>query len=136
MRNNSYLDTPTLFTDLSPIREPETIAEKTPGSSAGEFVRWCWNVGSDFRNSPDITNLRFWLEKTGATPTPSEEGDILMEARRLFLKKVEQGWQPWHDLNGVTTTDEFAQLVDRLRQAGEMRNDDATLMFIQPTRKS
>jgi hypothetical protein len=55
-----------------------------------EFVLWCWNVGSNFHNSPDITNLRSWVRKRGTTLASSEEAEVLVEARRLFLKKVEQ----------------------------------------------
>jgi hypothetical protein len=91
MRNDSLIGTPSLFTpELLTGGELETPQDSTQGASAREFVRWCWNVGSDFRNSPDITNLRYWLQKKGAQTTPSEEDDILVEARRIFLKKVEQ----------------------------------------------
>jgi hypothetical protein len=57
---------------------------------ARDFIRWCWSFGTDFHNSPDITNLRSWLKKESLSPSPSEEQEILVEARRLYLKKVEQ----------------------------------------------
>jgi hypothetical protein len=98
MRNETPIATPSLFPELlggSEAVEPD-IAEKiekieeTPDALARAFVRWCWGFGSDFRNSPDITNLRVWLRKVKVEPTPNEEEGILEESRRLFLKKVEQ----------------------------------------------
>ena len=94
MRNVTSAGTPSLFTpDLfaAPEKAEEPVrAERDAGHSARDFVRWCWSFGSDFRNSPDITNLRFWLQKNRIEFSESEEDEILAEARRLFLKKVEQ----------------------------------------------
>jgi hypothetical protein len=64
--------------------------ESTSGALARDFVRWCWGVADDFHNSPDITNLQFWLQKSEGKATRVEEDEILAEARRLYLKKVEQ----------------------------------------------
>jgi hypothetical protein len=99
MRHVTPTETPSLFPDLlggDPAVEPaveenvEEKAEGTPDALARSFVHWCWGFGNDFRNSPDITNLRVWLRKVNASPTANEEEDILEESRRLFLKKVEQ----------------------------------------------
>jgi len=94
MRNASRVETPSLFTPelLVGNESPGQTEgrEQTPSALARDFVQWCWGVGGDFHNSPDITNLRYWLESVAASPSPSEEGEILVEARRLFLKKVEQ----------------------------------------------
>jgi hypothetical protein len=92
MRHVTPVPTPSLFPELLSGNEPVTAVEETPERPdlAPGFVRWCWSFGGDFRNSPDITNLRFWLQKVKATPSPNEEEEILEEARRLFLKKVEQ----------------------------------------------
>jgi hypothetical protein len=99
MRNVTPIETPSLFPELlegnEPGRpaQPAQPAEETlekPDALARGFVRWCWSFGGDFRNSPDITNFRFWLRKAKVTPSPAEEEQILEEARRLFLKKVEQ----------------------------------------------
>jgi hypothetical protein len=84
MQNAARLATPDLFT-------PEVMIAETPvGNQAREFVRWCCSVGDDFRNSPDATNLQFWARKTKSRIAKSEEGEILAEARRLFLKRIEQ----------------------------------------------
>ena len=94
MRHVTPLDTPSLFTpellngneSLDVVSSPE----KSTDVHARDFVRWCWSFGNDFHNSPDITNLRSWLRKGQLSPSASEEEEILAEARRLFLKKVEQ----------------------------------------------
>ena len=93
MRNVTSVDPPNLFTPgLIPENEP--VGEgSSSGQQARAFVMWCWGVGDDFHNSPDITNLRFWLEKYGRKKqqlSTAEEDEVLGEARRLYLKKVEQ----------------------------------------------
>jgi len=84
MRNDLTVDTPSLFS-------PEVIAAETPaGNHAREFVRWCWSLGDNFRNSPDATNFQFWMKRAKVKISKSEESEVLSEARRLFMKKVEQ----------------------------------------------
>ena len=90
MRNVPRVETPSLFTPELLV-EAESLGIVEPRDVlARDFVQWCWGVGGDFHNSPDITNLRFWLGRGKAIPSASEEAEILAEARRLFLKKVEQ----------------------------------------------
>jgi len=57
---------------------------------AKDFVRWCCSFGSSFRNSPDITNLRYWAQKNKIKIKERDEADILDTARPLFIKRVEQ----------------------------------------------
>jgi hypothetical protein len=94
MRHAPPLETPSLFTpELLNGSESIDVVESREKSTdvlARDFVRWCWSFGTDFHNSPDITNLRSWLRKGRLNPSPSEEDEILVEARRIFLKKVEQ----------------------------------------------
>ena len=91
MRNITSVDPPNLFTPaLMKDAEPAVSAESSSGVLAREFVRWCWGVGDDFHNSPDLTNLQYWLQKNKSNPSQVEEKEILVEARRLLLKKVEQ----------------------------------------------
>jgi hypothetical protein len=94
MRDATPLETPSLFTPelLNGNESLNVVAipEKSADIVAREFVRWCWSFGNDFHNSPDITNLRSWLQKERLSPSASEEEEILVEARRLFLKRVEQ----------------------------------------------
>lgn len=91
MRNITSIDPPNLFSpELIPDTEPSVSADSNSGTLARDFVRWCWGVGDGFHNSPDGTNLRFWLEKSQGSATRVEEDQILVEARRLYLKKVEQ----------------------------------------------
>jgi hypothetical protein len=73
-------DTPTLF-DPPPT---ETV------SQAKDFVRWCCSFGNGFRNSPDISNLRYWAQKNQVKIKEGEEQEILETARAAFLKRLEQ----------------------------------------------
>ena len=57
---------------------------------AKEFVRWCCSFGSDFRNSPDVTNLRFWAKKFKIKIKERDEPEVLETARTLLLKRIEQ----------------------------------------------
>src|SRR5437899_1691721 len=98
MRNLATNNTPSLFpTEPMPTAPPaieETEREEAkPRELAREFVRWCCSFGRDFHNSPDAANLRYWLHKTGITPSDIpdiDEDELLHEARRLFLKRIEQ----------------------------------------------
>lgn len=76
----STQETPSLF-DAPP---PVTV------SHAKDFVRWCCSLGGDFRNSPDIANLRYWAQKTEVKFKDGEEAAVLEAARALFLKRIEQ----------------------------------------------
>jgi hypothetical protein len=57
---------------------------------AKDFVRWCCSFGTDFRNSPDVANLRFWALKNKIKIKERDETEIIDTARSLFLKRVEQ----------------------------------------------
>jgi hypothetical protein len=57
---------------------------------AKEFVRWCCSFGDEFRNSPDIANLRYWAYQNKLKIREREEFDILDAARPAFLKRIEQ----------------------------------------------
>ena len=72
-------DTPTLF-DAPP---PPAI------SQAKDFVRWCCSFGNDFRNSPDIANLRYWAHTNKVKIKVRDENEILQAARSAFLKRIE-----------------------------------------------
>jgi hypothetical protein len=57
---------------------------------AKEFVRWCCSFGADFRNSPDVTNLRYWSQKSKIKIKERDEAEILDTARSMFQKRIEQ----------------------------------------------
>src|SRR5207247_1622601 len=87
--------TPLMFDTLPPLaRSPEPPRElkdeKGTDRLAKDFVRWCCSFGAEFRNSPDITNLRYWAQKNKLKIKDREESDILNAARAAYLKKVEQ----------------------------------------------
>jgi hypothetical protein len=48
-----------------------------------------------------------------------------------FLKAAEDRRRPWEALRDIQARDHFASWVEQLRAAGEMRNDDVTLIRIQ-----
>ena len=86
--------TPSLF-DAPPAGQlPDVLEpgwnEKGTDKLAKDFVRWCFSLGGDFRNSPDVTNLRYWAQKTKSKIDESEELQILAMARPLFFKRIEQ----------------------------------------------
>jgi len=77
-----------LFQDV-----PASLFDAPPSAKylhAKEFVRWCCSFGPDFRNSPDITNLRYWKSKSKIKVNEHEEREVLETARRLFVKRIEQ----------------------------------------------
>jgi hypothetical protein len=82
-------DTPTLF-DPPP---PAAI------SHAKDFVRWCCSFGTEFRNSPDVANLRYWANKNKVKIKQRDEAEILEAARAAFLKRIEQLMRKSESLN-------------------------------------
>jgi hypothetical protein len=88
--------TPSLFENASLLQVPpqaepqESREEKRNEKLARDFLRWCCSFGRDFRNSPDITNLRFWIKKARLKLKPRDEADILRAVRPLFIKHLEQ----------------------------------------------
>jgi hypothetical protein len=49
-----------------------------------------------------------------------------------FLQQTEEARHPWKDLQAIATDERFVQFMKDLREAGKLRNDDVTLMLIQP----
>jgi hypothetical protein len=91
MRNITSVDPADLFTPGVVTDSGATVPEgSSSGVLANEFLKWCWGVAEDFHNSPDITNLQYWLEKKNEKLAGSEQNTVLVEARRLYLKKLEQ----------------------------------------------
>ena len=73
---------------VEPPREKQI--ERHSEAIAREFIKWCCGFGADFRNSPDLANLRFWCENTKLKLKDDEKEEVLAFARRLFSKKLEQ----------------------------------------------
>jgi hypothetical protein len=84
----SLFDVP-LAAPVPDVLEP-SWSEKGPDKLAKDFVRWCFSFGDHFRNSPDITNLRYWGKQSKSTIGESEEHHILTIARPLFFKRIDQ----------------------------------------------
>jgi len=89
------LSTPSLF-DVPPAVLPAPAVEAPAREDRGtdqlakDFIRWCFSFGSDFRNSPDVINLRTWCGKAKFKLHDHEESEVLVEARRLYFKRIEQ----------------------------------------------
>jgi hypothetical protein len=81
---------PLIVPEVPPPVPEQPRPEKRAAKLAAEFVRWCCSFGRDFRNSPDITNLRFWIEKTKLKLKPQEEAELLDAAQTAFRKHIEQ----------------------------------------------
>ena len=77
--------------ELSQDPSPSLFDAPPPVSylHAKDFVGWCCSFGTDFRNSPDITNLRYWAQKN-KVDINGDEVEILETARSLFLKRIDQ----------------------------------------------
>jgi hypothetical protein len=94
MRNLIDNDAPSLFpTDATPLSIP--VDEPSPEELAAhklakEFVKWCCSFGRDFHNSPDAGNLRYWVQKYRIPHAGVGEDELLSQARRLYLKRIEQ----------------------------------------------
>ena len=78
--------------ELSQESVPSLFDAPPPDSylRAKEFVRWCCSFGPDFRNSPDVTNFRYWAQNNQIKIKEHELAEILDTARSLFLKRIEQ----------------------------------------------
>ena len=95
MRNLGTDTTPSLFSSepippLTTAVDEPAREEPTPNKVARDFVRWCCSFGRDFHNSPDVTNLRYWLHQTKVKTADLDEDELLLEARRLYVKRIEQ----------------------------------------------
>ncbi len=76
------LSTPSLFDPASGEKRSEKLAK--------DFSRWCSSFGVEFRNSPDVINLRTWAQKMDLKLKETEENEVLIEARKLYLKRIDQ----------------------------------------------
>jgi hypothetical protein len=92
--------------ELLPQDSAPSLFDAPPPASylhAKDFVRWCCGFGTDFRNSPDVTNLRFWARKNKIKIQDSEETEILETARPMFLKRIEQAVRKLEKLQSAET---------------------------------
>ena len=82
----------TQMRSLFDVAEPEPQQRSTKPTTSAQiartFVRWCFSLGADFRNSPDETNLRSWAADKGLPYKTSQERQILKNARELYLQRI------------------------------------------------
>ena len=88
LTNPSLFDVPPAAA-LRPVPEAPPREESRAENLARDFVRWCFSFGRDFRNSPDLINVRNWAHKTRLKLSDAEETQLLLEARRLYLRRIE-----------------------------------------------
>ena len=91
----SELSTPSLFEEAArvpppPVSEIPVCEDRGSERLAKDFTRWCSSFGAEFRNSPDVINLRTWAQKNKLKLKDSEEKEVLVEARKLSLKRIDQ----------------------------------------------
>jgi hypothetical protein len=89
LTNPSLFDVP-VAAALQQAPEAPPREESRAEDLAKEFIRWCFSFGRDFRNSPDLINIRNWAQKTRLKLSDAEETQLLLEARRLYLRRIEQ----------------------------------------------
>src|SRR5262245_39908447 len=75
---------------VAPSAEESVPEEKRSDRVAKDFVRWCFSFGEEFRNSPEIINLRGWAQRAQVKLQDIDEDDVLTESRKLYLKRVDQ----------------------------------------------
>lgn len=80
-----------LFSDQSNTETPPSAAPEDGNEKlAQDFVRWCFGFGPEFRNSPDVTNLRFWTAKKKLDLSERVEASVHRIALKLYAKKLDQ----------------------------------------------
>ena len=98
---------------------------------------------SDFGNRPSLLGSRRRLPEQARTLRLHYEGDfcpadiffLMTDAlAEWFLRTVEEGQQPWRNLQAVVTEGQFVPYIDKLRETKALRNDDVTLMLIRSSR--
>ena len=95
----------------------------------------------EFGNRPSLMGSR----KRGSTQPRARRmhlrgnlngGDVIFlmtdALAQWFLTEVEDGQRPWSDLQTIATEAQFISFIDSLRESKKLRNDDVTLMLIQP----
>ena len=90
-----FEQTPAALNVLPPATAVDEPSKDEKGTVrlAKDFVRWCYSFGAGFRNSPDITNLRYWAQKSKLKIKEREGAEILEIARPIFFKRLEQDTQ-------------------------------------------
>jgi hypothetical protein len=108
----------------------------------GDRVRRAFPVkrAADFDNRPALVGSRrrpLLLPRCRRVRTRGtwRPGDVFLlttdALAQWFLGEVEAGERPSEQLTSVRCPEAFVALVDELRAAGQLRNDDTTLMRIQ-----
>jgi hypothetical protein len=92
----------------------------------------------DFTISPPLISSRFLSsvhkEDVKFAEGELDTGETLIVATdafsQWFLKMHENGEKPWALLSTISNNEAFRALMDKLRDAGEMRNDDVTVLMV------
>jgi hypothetical protein len=82
---------------------------------------------------PDRPSRRPKRRRARGTWEPHDRLLLMTDAlAQWFLKQAEQGEQPWRSVEESKTDVDFGAWVEDLRDRGELRNDDVTLLTIRP----
>ena len=115
------------------IRDNQLIAA-FPLNDSSLFGSRVTLISSDPGNNHDVPAE---IRETAGTWNPGDTFFLMTDAvAAWFFKQVEQGIRPWIDLNRFghpAMAGAFPEWVDELRGAGQMKNDDVTVVRIQAT---
>jgi hypothetical protein len=106
-----------------------TVTTRFPvGHSSGFDSRPVLLSGDPLRNAMAVGRIR---DARGSFSVGDSFYLMTDALAAWFLKDAEAGGRPWECLDGLAAGGRFLALVDGLRKAGKMRNDDATLTCIK-----
>jgi hypothetical protein len=108
----------------------QRLARSFPLRRASEFGNRPSLLGSRRRQAGQPRARRFRLQG-GCRP-----GDVFClmtdALAQWFLQQAEAGGRPWDDVRALADADQFARWLTGLREAQKVRNDDATLVWLEP----
>ncbi len=117
-----------------------TLDGTVPKPLVEVFPRYLVDAAA-FTNSPDLvaTNPAYNArlpqiqQNTGWKSLPQRATFLLMTdaLAAWFVSAHSRGEKPWERITNLRSDDEFAHLVISLREAGDLRDDDTTLLIVQ-----
>jgi hypothetical protein len=116
---------------LFQVRRDELI-RSFPVTRAADFSNAPWLVGS--RTSPREVPHKNGLQQMGDCQAGDRLWLMTDALAQWFLNQAESGAKPWqaltHASNDTSSQQSFAAWIEELRSAGQLRNDDVTLLAV------
>jgi hypothetical protein len=89
----------------------------------------------EFDNAPRLVGSRSRPPRRERARGAWRDGDRLLlmtdALAQWFLRRVEAGRRPWRIIDRLQGDEDFAPWIEKLRDRGELRNDDVTLLTVQ-----